>query len=270
MPFVESQGARIHWEAEGEGVPVLLIMGHLYSSEMWYPLLPALRGKYRIITFDNRGTGDSDTTTGVTVAQMAADALAVLDAAGESRAHVYGVSMGGGIAAEFAMAWPERVRSLTLGCTMLKTERTKVEGPRALIYKFPRWLVRAIFKLTMKPEGYGSAAPREAALRDIAVLNQNRFTMQGVREQALAIANYATTAERARAAITMPVLVLHGDEDKAVPVEEGRKIAEILPHADYVEFQGAGHNYLVAANAASTAAFLDFIDGADRARGEAK
>ncbi|WP_163048790.1 alpha/beta fold hydrolase, partial [Acinetobacter pittii] len=67
--------------------------------------------------FDNRGTGGSDTTPGVTIAQFAADALAVLEAAGETGAHVYGVSMGGGIAAEFAMAYPERTRSVTLGCT---------------------------------------------------------------------------------------------------------------------------------------------------------
>jgi pimeloyl-ACP methyl ester carboxylesterase len=264
MPFVESNGARIHWQAEGSGTPVLLIMGHLYSSAMWYPLVPALAKRHRVIRFDNRGTGQSDTTRGVTVEQMAADALAVLEAAGETSAHVYGVSMGGGIAAEFAMAYPERTRSVTLGCTLLKTEKTDpAAARRALVYKFPRWLVKLIFRLTVKPEGYGSNAPRDAAERDIAVLRKDRFTMAGVREQAMAIANYATTRERARAKITMPALALHGDEDKAVPVEKGREWAEILPHAKYVEYPGAGHNYLVAYNAESTREFIDFIEDVD-------
>jgi pimeloyl-ACP methyl ester carboxylesterase len=262
VPFVESGGARIHWESEGEGTPVLLIMGHLYSSRMWYPLLPALTKGHRAIWFDNRGTGDSDTTSGTTVEQYAADALAVLHAAGETSAHVYGVSMGGGIAAEFAMAYPETTRSVTLGCTMLKTEKTEIKGIAKLMYNLPRWLVRALFKRA-KPENYGTAAPRDAALRDISVLAQDRFTMPGVRAQAYAIANYASTEERARARITMPVLILHGDEDKAVPVEQGRKLHEILPHSLYVEFKGAGHNYLVANNEGSTRAFLNFIDGVD-------
>ncbi|MEP9360226.1 alpha/beta hydrolase [Sphingomonas sp. KR3-1] len=262
MPFVESGGARIHWDSEGEGTPVLLIMGHLYSARMWYPLLPALTKGHRAIWFDNRGTGDSDTTPGVTVEQFAADALAVLQAAGETSAHVYGVSMGGGIAGEFAMAYPERTRSVTLGCTMFKTEKTEIKGAQKLIYNLPRWLVKAIFKRT-KPEGYGSAAPREAAQHDIAVLAQDRFTMAGVRAQAYAIANYATTNARAVEKLTMPVLILHGDEDKLVPVEKGREAHALLPHSNYVEFKGAGHNYLVADNEGSTRAFLDFIDGVD-------
>lgn len=264
MPQVQSGDARIHWQAEGGGTPVLLIMGHLYSSAMWYPLLGELTKRHRVIRFDNRGTGRSDTTSGVSIEQLAADALAVLQAAGEDSAHVYGVSMGGGIAAEFAMAYPERTRSVTLGCTMLKTERTDpAAARRAIVYKFPRWLVKLIFRITVKPENYGSAAPRDAAERDIAALRKDRFTMQGVREQAMAIANYATTRARAREKLTMPVLALHGDEDTAVPVEKGREWADILPHARYVEYQGAGHNYLVACNAASTREFIDFIERVD-------
>lgn len=269
MAFVESNGARIHWEAEGEGTPVLLIMGHLYSSRLWYPLMPALTKKHRVIRFDNRGTGQSDITRGPTIEQFTADALAVLDAAGEATAHVYGVSMGGGIAAEFGMRYSDRARSLTLGCTMLKTEKTKVEGMRRLLYSLPTPIVRAILKRTMKPEGYGSAAPREAALHDIGVVVNDRFTMRGAKAQSLAIANYATTEERAARTMTMPVLILHGDEDNAVPVACGRDLARIIPGSRYVEFPGAGHNYLVAANAASTAAFVDFIEQVDRAAARA-
>lgn len=262
MPFVQRPGARLHWDAAGTGTQVLLIMGHLYSSAMWYPLLPALMKQHRAVWFDNRGTGDSDTTSVVTIEDFAADALTVLDAAGNEKAHVYGVSMGGGIAAEFAMRYPERTASLTLGCTMLKTERTKL-GLRGILYGLPLGVVRAILSRMVTPARYGSAAPRDAALHDIEILKRDRFTMRGVKAQAMAIANYATTRQRAASRLTMPVLVLHGDEDEAVPVEKGRELAALIPNARYVEFKGAGHNYLVAANDASTKAFLDFISTVD-------
>jgi len=267
MTFVTSGNARIHWDAQGEGTPVLLIMGHLYGSQMWYPLLPDLMKRHRVITFDNRGTGDSDTTRGVTIEQMAADALAVLDAAGEPRAHVYGVSMGGGIAGEFAMTWPERCLSVTLGCTALKTPDLKRSGSRApWVYHMPHWLVRLMMR-GLKPEAYGTAAPREAALHDIAVLAQNRFTMRGVREQNLAIQAYSATRERAQQRITMPTLVMHGDEDTTVDVQLGRDIAITLPHAKLVIFPGAAHNYIVASGGEANRVFIDFIEAVDAGQG---
>jgi pimeloyl-ACP methyl ester carboxylesterase len=260
MPFAQSNGARIHWEAQGVGEPVLLIMGHLYSSRMWYPLLPALTEKRRAIFFDNRGTGQSDTTSSATIGQFADDALAVLDAAGVERAHVYGVSMGGGVAAEFAMRYPDRVRSLVLGCTMMNT----AQGARApwivrLLYRLPLGLVRPLLRSQMKPEAYGSAAPAEAVAKDMEVLAGDRFTMKGVRVQAAAIADYATTRE-AVARLAMPTLVLHGDEDRTVDVEHGREFAAAIPNSRLVVLKGAGHNYLVAAGEASTKALLAFFD----------
>ncbi len=264
MPFVQSGNARIHWASEGKGTPVLLIMGHLYSSEMWYPLLPELAKRHRVITFDNRGTGHSDTTSGVTVEQMTADALAVLDAAGEQRAHVYGVSMGGGIAGEFGMAHPDRCLSVTLGCTMLKQTREGHGKQRApWVYRMPRWLVRLMLRRAAKPEIYGSAAPRDAALHDLAMLAKDRFTMKGVREQNLAMTKYVTTRERARRQLTMPVLVLHGDEDPLVDVKYGRELHEIILHSDLVIYPGAGHNFLVASGGKSNRDFIDFIEAVD-------
>lgn len=265
MPFVESAGARIHWDSQGSGPPVLLIMGHLYSGRMWYPLIPALTDRRRAIWFDNRGTGESDTTRAPTIAQFAADALAVLDAAGETRAHVYGVSMGGGIAAEFAMRYPERVASLVLGCTMMKTAETpRPAWPARLIYRLPLGLVRWLLKSRLDRTAYGAAAPAEAVDRDIAALIADRFTMAGVRGQAEAIAAYATTPE-AVSRITAPTLVLHGDEDRAVDVKHGRELAATIPGSRLVIFDGAGHNYLVAAGPASTAALLEFLDTVDQA-----
>src|ERR1700751_416956 len=118
MAFVENQGARIYWDEQGQGEPVLLIMGLGYPSAMWYRTRPALAARYRTIAMDNRGVGRSDTPPGpYSIRLMAWDAAAVLNAAGIERAHVFGVSMGGMIAQEFVLQYPRRVLSLILGCT---------------------------------------------------------------------------------------------------------------------------------------------------------
>ena len=99
MSFVENQGAKIYWDEQGSGEPLLLIMGLSYPSYMWHRTRPLLVKNYRTIAFDNRGVGQSDVPPGVySIALMASDAAAVLDAAGVESAHVFGVSMGGMIA----------------------------------------------------------------------------------------------------------------------------------------------------------------------------
>jgi len=112
-------GARLWWTSEGQGEPVVLVMGLAYPADMWFRVSPVLAERYRVIRLDNRGAGRTGDVPGMpyTVETMAADVLAVLDEAGESTAHVVGVSMGGLVAQEVAMSAPERVRSLVLACT---------------------------------------------------------------------------------------------------------------------------------------------------------
>src|SRR6202050_602526 len=118
MPFADNQGTTIYWDEQGTGAPILLIMGLGYPSAMWHRTRPALSASYRTIALDNRGVGSSDVPPGpYSIATMASDAAAVLDAAGVPSAHVFGVSMGGMIAQEFALQYSERTRALILGCT---------------------------------------------------------------------------------------------------------------------------------------------------------
>ncbi|HUC05980.1 MAG TPA: alpha/beta fold hydrolase, partial [Acidimicrobiales bacterium] len=93
MPFADSDGARIFWDSNGVGDAVLLIMGHAGPRQMWHWVVPALAEHHRVISFDNRGIGQSEWRSGpYTVELMAADAVAVLDAAGVAKAAVYGAS----------------------------------------------------------------------------------------------------------------------------------------------------------------------------------
>src|SRR5271170_7950583 len=118
MPYTISDGARIYWEESGTGEPLLLIMGLGYPHEMWHRTRPVVSSHYRTILFDNRGVGKSDVPEGAySISQMAADAAAVLDAAGIAKANIFGISMGGMIAQEFTLNYPERVSRLVLGCT---------------------------------------------------------------------------------------------------------------------------------------------------------
>jgi len=264
MPIAERNGVRLHWAQQGDGTPLLLIMGHRYSSAMWYPLLPALTARHRVIWFDNRGTGGSDSCTGFTVRDMALDALAIMDAAGVQLAHVFGVSMGGGIALELAIHQPQRVISLLLGCTaMLTADKPRMPAIVRTLYYLPPWALRLILPKPGAGQGYGSAAPAQAIAADQAMLAKDRSVVRGVVAQAAAIAGYSVTAE-AVAALTMPSLVMHGDEDSAVPFAWGVELAETLPDSRFVKFAGCGHNFIVAAREQADSAVLEFIETADR------
>jgi 3-oxoadipate enol-lactonase len=109
----------IAWESHGSGPPLLLITGLGYGRWSWEPILEPLAERFRVLALDNRGYGESDVPPGpYTAAQMAGDALAVLDAAGVERAHVLGGSLGGAVAQELALRHAERVDRLVLVATM--------------------------------------------------------------------------------------------------------------------------------------------------------
>lgn len=258
MRFLDRDGVRLAWTEQGSGTPILLIMGHRYSSAMWYPVIEAFGDCYRLISFDNRGTGQSDAPRRTSVQEMTADALAVLDAAGVESAHIYGVSMGGGIALEFGIRYPERTRSLILGCTMAKTPDIKAR---------PDWLIRLLYnalpvlKLLAKPKfknGYGDAAPDDAIAHDMKVLAKDPYDLNGVIAQAMAISHYSVDPEEVRA-IKAPTLVLHGTQDLAVPYEAGKAMADMIPGARLVTFQDIGHNYFIGAGEVANAEVDRFI-----------
>ncbi len=121
MPVADRpQGAWLRWDEHGDpdGEPVLLIMGLAGSSRGWWRLLPHLQEGHRLVTFDNRGTGESSRVSGrLTMDDLVTDAIAVMDDAELDSAHVLGVSMGGMIAQHLALDHRDRVRSAMFACT---------------------------------------------------------------------------------------------------------------------------------------------------------
>ena len=151
---------KIAWESRGEGPPLLLIQGLGYGRWSWEPIVPGLAARHRVVCFDNRGIGESDKPQGpYTAAQMAGDALQVLDEAGIERAHVLGASLGGMIAQELAVAAPERVDRLVLCCTT-------PGGPDAV--PMPEVTVRLFAEAAVaRARGGAAAVRRERARRRI-------------------------------------------------------------------------------------------------------
>lgn len=261
MPFATNAGVRVHWQEQGAGTPLLLIMGHRFSGEMWWPVLPAVTSRHRVLWFDNRGTGESDSPATASVAEMVGDALAVMDAAGVEKAHVFGVSMGGGIAQHLVLVAPDRVTSLILGCTAIKTVVAKVPKAReAIMLRLPKALYRPLAGKAL----YGTKAPAEAVARDIAMLKKDKFTPHGVAAQSAGVAEFMMTLEDA-ARINVPTLVQHGTADPVVSFRAGEQIAQTIPGARLSAIADAGHNYLIADIDGINHEILEFLAGVDAA-----
>ena len=240
MAYVNNGPVRIWWEEVGQGEPVLLVMGFSYPGDMWHRVWPALTDRYRVIRFDNRGVGKSDAPKGpYAIGDMAEDALAVMDAAGVAKAHVYGASMGGGIVQELALQHPDRVASLVLGCTAAPP--TLAGPPPKVPFVMRIAPTKLIFRLRGR-RSYGDDVPESAIKEDRAVLLKARITNRGLMGQRQAIAAFSSRDRVSQ--LKMPVLVLHGDKDRTVPVEMGRELASLIPGAQLEIIEGAGHMYI--------------------------
>jgi 3-oxoadipate enol-lactonase len=260
MPFVENQGARIYWDEQGHGTPVLLIMGLGYPSYMWHRTRPALAMNYQTIAFDNRGVGRSEVPIGpYPIALMASDAAAVLDAAGIESAHVFGVSMGGMIAQEFALQYPKRVLSLILGCTA-------AGGPTAVRAE-PEAAQMLMTRDKMSPEHaaeasvpfiYDSITPRERIDEDIAIRRPWFPRPAAYTAQLQGI--LAWEAYTRLSGIAVPTLVIHGESDRLVPPGNAKLIAERIPGAKLVMIPHASHLFLTDQTEVSHRIILQFLN----------
>jgi pimeloyl-ACP methyl ester carboxylesterase len=260
MPFIENHGARIYWDEQGEGEPLLLIMGLGYPSYLWHRTRPTLAARYRTIALDNRGSGRSDVPEGpYTIALMASDAAAVLDAAGVESAHVFGLSMGGMIAQEFALQYPGRVRSLILGCTASggpNAVRAEAEVTRILM---AREMSPEEAALAMRPYIYDAGTPVERIEHDMVIRRQWFPRPQGFVAQLQAIIAWEAYSRLPQ--ITAPTLVIHGETDKLVPPGNGKLIASRIPGAKLVLLPNASHIFTTDQTESAHHAILEFLAG---------
>jgi 3-oxoadipate enol-lactonase len=260
MAFVENQRARIFWDEQGHGTPLLLIMGLGYTSDMWYRIRPVLAAHYRTIALDNRGVGRSEVPSGpYPIALMASDAAAVLDAAGIESAHVFGVSMGGMVAQEFALQYPKRVLSLILGCTAAGGP-TAVRAEREAIHMLlsREKMSREQAAETAVPFIYDPATPRERIDEDIAIRRPWFPRPEGYAAQLQGIFGWEAYSRLGQ--ITAPTLVIHGESDRLVAPGNAKLIAERIPGAKLLMIPHASHLFLTDQTEVSLHAILQFLN----------
>jgi pimeloyl-ACP methyl ester carboxylesterase len=244
MAYVDNLGAKIYWEEHGEGEPLVLIMGLASTIDMWHRTQPVMAKHYRTILVENRGVGRSDVPLPpYSIATMADDVKAVMDAAGIEKARIFGISMGGMIAQEFTLKYPMCVRSLVLGCTNFGGRNVKPAAPKVLdILKARGMMTPEDAAWAMAPFVYNRTTPRERVEEDLQIRMKWFPTNIGYFGQLGAILSWESRERLAQ--IRVPTLIIHGDTDELVPPENGRLIAELIPNSKLVMVKNASHIFM--------------------------
>jgi pimeloyl-ACP methyl ester carboxylesterase len=248
MPKTSVGEIELYYEQNGEGEPLVLIPGFAAGIWIWFRQTPILAQDFQIVTFDPRGVARSDKPEGPqTIRLIADDVASLLRGIGIESAHVLGASFGGFVAQEFALAYPEMTRTLTLCCTSFGGPNHVSPSAETL-----------------------SALASTKGLNSEERMRQNllmAFTPEFIREHAdqveevvrLRIANHvpehaylsqlqaaiAFNAEDRVAEIKARTLVISGDADVIVPVQNSYNLAAKIPGAELVLLKGGSHTVFI-------------------------
>ncbi len=263
MAYVPVGRARLHVEQAGAGEPMLFITGFAISAAVFEPVLPLYAGRFAVTAYDNRGAGrSSGAVPGLSIADLAADAVGVLDALGIDSAHVYGLSMGGMIAQEVALRFPHRVRALVLGGTTpgglhaVLPWRELAALARELPGKPSGVRARTLAAMLFSPEFRAAEPERVAAL--LPLFGRHRAHPVGVAAHWWATLYHDTWARLP--GLDRPTLVMHGSADALTPLESARRLADRIPGAELAVVPGAGHAYPLERPQESYDLLVDFLD----------
>jgi 3-oxoadipate enol-lactonase len=249
MALAKTGEIELSYDRAGDGPPLLLIMGMSGTKHHWgQSLLEALRRDFDTIVYDHRDAGDS-TRTGrpFTIADLAEDAAGLLTALELDSAHAMGISMGGMIAQELVLAHPDRLRSLTLGCTYCGGEGSLLAG-EGVIRKLAEAMssgdreraIRASWEVNVSPS---FAADEDAWVRFRATGMRYGLPVEVIMRQMQAIAGHDTSARLP--SVSTPTLVVHGTLDELLPVQNGHMIAGLIPDSRLEIFEGVGHMFFL-------------------------
>jgi pimeloyl-ACP methyl ester carboxylesterase len=229
------------YDVEGAGEPLLMVQGLGYGRTGWGPAPARLARRFEVVRFDNRGFGGSEITPGpYTTAQLAADAVALLDELEIERAHVVGISLGGMIAQELVLAAPERVAKLVL-CSTTAGGPTALPMPAqtvALMGRQPQLDPQEAMRLFV--ENALSPSPPDGLVDEI-VAYRTANPPDGAGWYAQASAGAAHDAMARLGEIRAPTLVVHGTADNVVDAGNAPLIAVAIPGARLELLDGVGH-----------------------------
>jgi len=269
MPKVDlSTGVSIHYETAGTGPPVLMIIGTGGDHTFWAGQVGAYGDAYEVITFDNRGAGQSDSPTdreSYSMRILSEDAAALLDTLEVDRAHVAGLSLGATVAQELAINHPDRVASLQLHCAWARSDAWLQRLFETLVYPLEHGdvdaFVHADFVWVASP-GFLEEKPDEVEAIERAYIAENPHppTIHGLLGQLHA--DMTHDAIDRLGTIDAPTLITTGELDWMIPVRYGREVQSRIAGSHLHVFEGPGSSHLAFIEMADefntvTRAFLD-------------
>jgi pimeloyl-ACP methyl ester carboxylesterase len=247
MAKIEVGGREFHYERGGSGEPLLLIQGMSGTHIAWgRPFREALEECFDVVAFDNRGIGLSAPVDGpFTIVEMAEDTVGLLEALGIESAHVVGISMGGMVAQELALAEPSRLRSLTLGCTYCGGPGSALM-PAENAQKLAEGLqsgdrdkaIRASYEVNLSP-AFRADEDAFAVFHEMATSVPARKATIELQVQAI----FAHDTSGRLGEISVPTLIVHGTVDGVLPFANGEQIASLMPSARFEPLGDVGHMF---------------------------
>ncbi len=248
MPFHKVNDINMYYEIHGQGFPLVMIMGIRRDHSWFFRQTPELARHYKLLLFDNRGAGKTDKPDQpYSIKGMAADTAGLMKALGIECAHVLGVSMGGYIAQEVALNFPDKVRGLVLGCT-------SCGGTEAV--RMSEELMRHFTEIT-------DLSPEEILRRNLPISFSRRYREEHAGEvedfiqmalqdqqplyaflrQYEAVLGFATAARLP--SLDKPTLVMSGSDDELVPAANSPILAELIPDATLRMFPQGRHLFFI-------------------------
>jgi pimeloyl-ACP methyl ester carboxylesterase len=269
--FVDVEGARVRFRAEGSGPPIVLIHGIGASLEIWDWTFPALRDRYTPVVFDYPGFGASDPLPWAFSPEGSAQVVtAFMDAVGLRSAFLMGSSLGGGIATMTAGLAPHRVEALILVApggfgkalnSLMRLQATPWLGEAfaAAAFVFPRLAIRDVFadRRRIPPEFV------EITRRNVRRLSTLRAYLRGLRRAATPLGvrpEMVTTVRSAAARIIAPTLIIWGDRDRILPPEQATVAAHAIKGSRLHMMKGLGHIPFVETPAVFNTAVTAFLE----------
>ncbi len=265
MPKISANGIKIQYEIHGEGTPLILIAGLGYPAWQWHRMLPYLAAHFEVITFDNRGVGETDKPAGpYSAGLLAADTAGLIDALNINSAVVMGHSMGGFIAQEIALTYPTKVSKLVLSSTNFGGPHHVPVTPEA----FAILSDTASDPVTRFKNGLVVSTAPGFAERNPEIIQEwlnwritNPLDVAGYQSQmaiGLGLITEAASFENKLRSIKVPTLILFGAHDKVVPPANAELLAAKIPDSKVVILPNAGHWFPIEVPESASQAVIDF------------
>lgn len=267
MPFTDNDGVSLYYEEHGptNADPIVFVEGLGYGRWMWRWQRESFADDYRVVVWDNRGTGESDAPDGpYSIEEMAGDLEAVLAAVGLESVHVVGASMGGMIAQQYALDY-DRAKTLSLLCTTPGGDEAVPTPPETQerMFDVPEgYDEREAIRYKMAPAMTEEfAAEHDDLLSDIVDWRLAGDASGEAREaQAMGVANFDASDRLGE--LSLPTLIAHGTADRVLPFENAELLADRIPHAELESFEDGPHLFFIEQSGAVNERLRTFLDDA--------